>query len=332
MSRSSGGIVSVIILNWNGWQDTVECLSSLFQSTGLAFRVIVCDNASRDDSLHKITEWARCNLTSAELECLSRADVLGGASAAARTKLVVVDNGANLGFAGGNNIGLRLALRDPDCDYVWLLNNDTVVEPDALAKAVAHAESNLGIGICGSTLVYYRERSQVQAFGGAHYSRISGRSVHVGAFSSLVDVPRNPGEVEAGLSYVVGAAMLVRRGFVEQVGLMREDYFLYFEENDWATRGRGGFRLGYAPQSIVYHKEGASIGTSSNGGSALSVYFLYRNRLKFSWRFYPLWVPTVLMFCMLDIAKLVLRRRWLLARAALLGVLQIPRSAMVFKA
>jgi len=231
-------------------------------------------------------------------------------------------NGANLGFAAGNNVGVRLAMRDPDCQFVWLLNNDTTVAPDALARVVARAESDPTIGLCGSTLVYHHNQQMVQAFGGATYNSFSGKSRHIGAFAPLSAVPTDPTETENRMSYVVGAAMLVRRAYLEQVGLMQEDYFLYYEEIDWATRGRSRFRLGYAPESVVFHKEGASIGTSAGGGSPLSLFYLYRNRVRYAWRYHRILVPSVLFFCAVDLAKLVVRRRWPQVFAALRGVLQ----------
>ena len=135
------------------------------------------------------------------------------------------------------------------------------------------------------------------------------------------------------MACVVGAAMLVSRAFLDTVGLMREDYFLFYEEMDWATRaalpnpaGRL-FRLGYAPRSVVFHKEGASIGTAASGGSALSLFYLFRNRLRFSWRFHRRYTPVVLVCALADVARLAARRRWPQAVAALRGVLQLRRLA-----
>jgi GT2 family glycosyltransferase len=108
--------------------------------------------------------------------------------------------------------------------------------------------------------------------------------------------------------------------------MMQEDYFLYFEELDWATRGSGRFRLGYAPKSIVYHKEGASIGTDASGGSALSIYYLFRNRIRFTHRFAPAHLMTVLFASWWDILKLVGRGRVTLALAAFRGVMMLSRA------
>ncbi|MFS2137462.1 glycosyltransferase family 2 protein [Duganella sp. Dugasp56] len=314
----------VVILNWNGWRDTLECLESLLASTGVELRVVVCDNASSDGSAAQLRAWADRRFGAFGWTEVDR--LLPQARPTTDHAFVLLHNGGNLGFAGGNNPGIAYAMGDAACEYIWLLNNDTVVEPDALAQAIARMRQDRRIGLCGSTLVYYHQRDQVQAFGGARYSPARGSSVHVGAFEPRSAVPAASAAVEASLSYVIGAAMLVRRAFVEQVGLMTEDYFLYFEEIDWCTRGRAHFALGYAPASVVYHKEGASIGTAATGGSALSVYYLFKNRLRFTARFHARHLLTVVLFSLIDVAKFVYRRRWPQVSSALRGMLQLPRA------
>lgn len=321
-SASALDVPVVVLLNWNGWRDTLECLDSLFAEGATPCRVLVCDNASRDESVARIRAWAEARFGAAFAH-LTRAEVDADGRLQDGLPFALIENGGNLGFAAGNNVGIKLALRDPSCRYVWVLNNDTVVLPDALGQAVKRMQADPSVGLCGSTLVYFDEPGKVQALGGATYSRWSGRSRHVGAFSARADVPSDGAASEARFSYVVGAAMLVSRAFLEQVGLMREDYFLYYEEIDWATRGAGRFRLGYAPGSVVLHKEGASIGTAASGGSPLSVYFLFRNRLRFSWRFHRPFVASVVYFSLLDVARLAVRRRWPQVGAALRGILQL---------
>lgn len=322
--------VYCVLVNWNGFRDTIECLATLLPVLQGNAGVIVCDNDSSDRSLDRIAEWALEHSPEWELVALDQAAVLRGVKPQTG-KLYVIQNGANLGFAGGNNVGVRLALNDLACRYVWLLNNDTAVDANSLPAAVARMEEDATIGICGSTLLYHHNQQMVQALGGATYNRFSGKSRHIGAFAPLSAVPTDPAAAEKSMSYVVGAAMLVRREFIEQVGLMREDYFLYCEEIDWATRGQGRFRLGYAPESVVFHKEGATIGTSARGGSPLSVFYLFRNRLRYAWRFHRLFVPSVLFFCAVDVTKLALRRRWSQAFAALCGVLQFSPPVPVAK-
>jgi GT2 family glycosyltransferase len=316
----------VVILNWHGWRDTIACLESLFDASATPCRVIVCDNDSHDESISQISEWGRLRFGK-NFENVNHSDIRSGFSLHLGIRLALVENGANLGFAGGNNVGIQLAMSDLDCNYVWLLNNDTEVHPDALRNLIARVEADDTIGLCGSTLIYHHERDRVQAFGGSTFNPYTGRSRHIGAFESIHAIPADPIETERNMSYVVGAAMLVRRAYLEQIGLMHEGYFLYYEEIDWCTRGKGKFRLGYAPDSHVFHKEGASIGTSASGGSPLSVYYLYRSRVRFTWRFYRWLLPLVLGACAWDIFKLLVKGHGAQARAAIKGTLQMPRVA-----
>ena len=284
--------VAIILLNWNGWQDTVECLESLLRLEYPSFRILVCDNGSSDDSIHEIKTWAeRRNLSHAVCQ---RAEAEAGGTPAADTLLTIISNDENLGFAGGNNIGLRYVMARSEADYCWLLNNDTVVEPDALTHLVARMEHQPDVGICGSTIRLYHDRNRIQALGGGHYCRWIGLPWHYGRFTQG-DKDIDQMQAEAWMNYVEGASMLVSRQFLDEVGLLCEDYFLYFEEADWAIRAKGRFKLGYAAQSIVYHKVGGSIGTSSNPAkmSYTSDYFNIRNRLLFTRRFYPSALPTV---------------------------------------
>jgi len=284
--------VAVILVNWNGWQDTVECLESLLRLDYPDYRIMVCDNGSSDDSLHEIINWADYNgMRFAEYR---RSEAEAGGSLAGDPLLTLIRNGENLGFAGGNNVGLRHALIRGDIDYCWLLNNDTVVEADALSHLVTRMQQQSEIGICGSTILSYHDRRYIQALGGGRYCRWIGLPWHYGRFTCW-NGKVNQTRAEAWMNYIEGASMLVSRQFLDEVGLLCEDYFLYFEEADWAIRSKGRFRLGYAPLSTVYHKVGGSIGTSSNPAamSYTSDYFNMRNRLLFTRRFYPLALPTV---------------------------------------
>lgn len=305
--------ICIVIVNWNGWQDTIECLESLFKSSYRDFTVCVCDNASTDNSLDHIEEWARGDRMSkcqnSELERLSVPPVpkplpfvrVGSGmqlSSGRRVPgLILLESEVNLGFAGGNNAAFRLLQRNGECDYVWFLNNDTVVEPDALASLVRKMEEQPKIGICGSTLIYYDDPETVQALGGSTYNRWIARAGHLGAGLRRGKIPEAKW-AEQRMQYVVGASMFVRKQFLHEVGLMDERYFLYFEEIDWAVRaGRGRFRLGYCPASIVYHKEGAAIGSAHRGSrrSTLSEFYTTRNRVLFTRKFFPYAIAPVCM-------------------------------------
>jgi GT2 family glycosyltransferase len=259
----------VILVNWNSWEDTRACVLSLAKMVGVDFKIIVCDNNSSDDSIQ-------------QLEILRKL-MPGGL-------LEVVSTGANLGFAGGNNVGLKIALDDPETSYVWLLNNDTTVESRALLLLLEKMRSDKCIGICGSTLLFAHEPKIIQAVGGKYNSWL-GLSSHVlgGApYSTELCEKVNP-EI---FDYVVGASMLVSRDFIEKVGLLDERYFLYCEELDWATRAKSaGFKLSYSHRSLVYHKEGASTGIASHvkreSRSVTGDQWALRSHLLYSMKFFP---------------------------------------------
>lgn len=302
--------VYIVLVNWNGWQDTIQCLESVFRLSYPNFCVIVCDNASTDDSIERIAEWASGDLAAGcsnpelghltspacrkplafvELEPDGRISLSGRSE-----KLILVKSSANRGFAGGNNVGLRVSLSAGDFEYAWLLNNDTIVDPGALTALVERMHMRPDAGICGSTLLYYHNPKLIQALGGSVYHPWIARSGHLGA-RKLWNGPSSPAPIERRMRYVCGASMLVSRSFLEDIGLMNETYFLYSEEIDWARRARGKYALAYAPRSIVYHREGSSIGTASSRKqrSVKSDYYSSLGRMLITRRYFPIFLPIV---------------------------------------
>jgi hypothetical protein len=269
----------------------------------------VCDNGSTDGSVTRIERWA----SGAEPWTAPPDSPLGAAARGAWPKPLallrgadkgdavdsrrvrLLEAGTNRGFAGGVNLALRQLAGRTDWDYVWLLNNDTVVDPHALDHLVARIGPPEELAMCGSTLVHYDAPGSVQARAGATYRRFTGRGRLIDREAPVRDLPPDCARVEAALAYISAASMLVTRGFLERVGPMCEDYFLYFEELDWTRRAGPDVRLLYAPHSLVYHKEGASIGTAGRGRppSPLSEYYFHRNRLRFTSRHHPVALPAV---------------------------------------
>lgn len=315
--------IYIIVVNWNGWMDTIECLESLLLLDYSDFRIVVCDNGSQDDSVIKLQEWGnlKFGFDSALWQYLSREAAETGAGSSDST-FTLISNGANLGFGGGTNVGLRYALARNDVDFCWLLNNDTVVEVSSLTKMVERMNEKPSAGMCGSTVREYVNRSRVQALGGAVYYKWLGVAWHIGR-TIHGDVLPDPVLIENKMDYVVGASLLVRSTYLREVGLISEDYFLYFEEIDWVCRGQGRYSLAYAPNSIVYHKVGASIGTATNiiRKSYLCDHYTLRNRLLFTRRYCPVVLPAVyigligemfvrLLFGRLDLACMIWRLLW----------------------
>lgn len=316
VSGAAGPSYSVytIVLNWNGWKDTVECLESLFRLDYSNNHIVVVDNGSSDGSVQHICAWA----AGSEVPVLDTPSTLRSLSDPPVTKpipvtmvvcdtkgeppgppgsdcaLTIIETGANLGYAGGNNVGIRYALAH-HADYVWILNNDTAVDSRALSAVMNRATQDARIGLCGSTLLEYREPHVIQVSGGAHYNYRTSRHTIAGRGLTLERQPSSC-EVETSLSYVSGASVLVRAQYLRAVGLMDERYFLYFEELDWASRGRSlGYVLGYASDSFVYHKEGSSTGFRGRDldPNPVAQYYSSRSLLLVTGRFHRAWLPVL---------------------------------------
>jgi GT2 family glycosyltransferase len=315
--------VYVIILNWNGWRDTLACLESVLRLDYDNLCVVVCDNGSTDGSVTYILNWAKAQLPTRTrgrplMSCMVTVD----APVAARIgplpdgNLILLKNRENLGFAGGNNAGLKFALARGDFDYVWLLNNDTVVEPSSLTYLVEEMQSSRSAGICGSTLLYSHDpERQVR---GAIYSKWFART-------RLCRSPAG-GQARANedadprkIDYVVGASMLVRKAFLEEIGLMSEEYFLYFEELDWMLRARPHYGFTHATRSIVHHKGGAATGATRITKSVIGEYYGTRSRILFTRKFYPYALPTVVLAALVGALTQVLRGRFKIGLTTIIG-------------
>ncbi|HET7274380.1 MAG TPA: glycosyltransferase family 2 protein [Longimicrobiaceae bacterium] len=316
-----------LILNKNGWEDTLECLESIFRSDPIALPVIVCDNDSGNGSLERIKAWAEGNLDAYitidnPLRSLSsppvskpipyveydRESAERGGDPREGPPLILIQNGDNLGFAGGNNVGLRYVIARGGFDYVWLLNPDTVIRADALERLIEVMRADPTIGICGSTLLNYGDPDHVQVMGGAEYNRWLALPRHIGS-GAPASCPIDQNAVASRMDFVYGASMLVSSKFLAEVGLLEEDYFLYFEELDWALRAKGRFRLGYASGSIVYHREGSSLGKGAAKSPIADHHFIL-NRLKVTRRFNPAAVPTVYLALLIALLRRARRGQW----------------------
>ncbi len=319
--------IGIVLVNWNRWTDTIECLESVLRSD-VPVRVVVVDNLSSDHSLDRIEAWTRGEIpASASDAAMARfgqppvpkpvdcerlaAAALETQGIAAKARLTLVDSGANRGFAGGNNVGLKLLLADPEITHFWLLNNDTVIAPDA-ARKLQQTLAGPGIGMAGTMVRFYHRPDRVQAWAGSRFSVLTGQSRGIG-YDEAADTRPDPVQTARQLDFVLGASLAVTRPFLERVGLMEERYFLYYEEIDWAVRNRrhpqGRFALGFAAEAVVWHKEGGSIGSSGVKAqrSSLSDYWLNRSRLTFTARHYPWLLPVHQVLTLSLVARRLLR-------------------------
>ncbi|MBB5187721.1 hypothetical protein HNQ57_001999 [Zhongshania antarctica] len=303
--------IYVVLVNYGGWRDTQECLESLLKLDYENFEIVVVDNKSQNQSLEHLVSWARgeelASVDNASLAEYSQPPVdkpidynviewmkegCVNSGTLKKRRVTFIQSGENRGFSAGNNVGISYALSGGDADYIWLLNNDTVVGRNSLnelvSKFLLYKKTNEKVGIIGSKLRYYHAPEVIQAIGG-RYSKWLATTKHVGAFE--VDVGQyDADESYCGVDYPVGASMFVCADFIREVGPMCEDYFLYFEELDWVLRGRvSGWSVGYCSGSEIFHKEGGTIGVASraSGRSEFSDHLVNLNKLKITEVFYP---------------------------------------------
>ena len=238
-------LVYIVVLNWNDWEEAQACVESLHELRYPNFRVVIVDNGSDDGSEAHLSE--------------------------AFPEHPVLQTGGNLGYAGGNNVGIRHAIA-AGADYVWILNNDTRVEPTALTELMAGPCDGHEYGIVASQ----NTRSE-----GWNY-RVGLRRADDGEM-----IPIECDGCDEAFPYheadlVQGASMLMSVKALEKVGLIDENYFHYYEDRDIAERiGRGGWRLGFACRAKVVHSSGKAIygGTPQGQYYRMRNYLLYRRKL-----------------------------------------------------
>ncbi len=257
-------LVWIIIVNWNGKNDTLACLSSLRRVTYQPRHVVLIDNASSDGSVEAI----RANYPEVE----------------------VLVNARNERFARANNQGMARALA-AGADYVLLLNNDTEVAPDFLEILVRFAHQRLEIGMVGPKIFYSHDRQRLW-FAGGEIVFWKGRIAHHG----LRQFDGEKWNVPRAVDYITGCALLIKRECIEKIGPLDESYFIYSEDADWCMRARhAGFLCWFVPSSNVWHK----ISSSSGGGlTAFKAYHKVRSNFLFfkrharwwHWLTMPWWV------------------------------------------
>ena len=237
--------VYIIILNFNGYKDTIECIESINRVYSTKYNIVVVDNSSTDDSVKELENH------------------LNG-------KITILHTDINRGYAGGNNIGIRYAI-DNGADYICILNNDTIVVEDFILPCIHMLEQDCTIAFVGPTVLDY-SNGKVQSTGG-----------DISIFSGIV-TRKNEGEEYFGLpteiecDYVGGACMVFGRGLIEAIGMIPECYFLFFEETEWCyTAKQKGYRNLCLGNIRILHKGSGSIG-QING---LSEYMMNRNRVVF---------------------------------------------------
>ncbi len=293
------GKVYIIILNYNNWYDTIECLESVLRNDYPNYQVIVIDNNSSNNSMNYIKAWAEGKLdvwvkpdhplrhlsfppvpkpipyvfyTCEEMKKRKHTkeksvkNIQEGITT--RHPIIFIQSKKNLGFAGGNNIGIRYALTKNEFEYILLLNNDTVVKKNFLSLLIKNIKEN-NFGIAGCKIYYYHNPRKLW-YNGGKFNEWFGRAVHI-----QKEIRKNFSEI----NFITGCCMLLRKDVLENVGLFDESYFMYIEDLDYCYRTqKRGFKLGIVHNSIIYHKVSSSTGEEIN---AFNSYWMIKNKIKF---------------------------------------------------
>lgn len=268
-----------MVLNWNGWQDTLECLNSLEKQDYPNLQVIVVDNGSTDDSVERIRS--------------------------AFPQVTLIETGKNLGYAGGCNVGLREGLKG-GAEFLWLLNNDTICPPDTLSKLVRRGLESPEAGMVGTVLFYAHNPSEVQAWGGGRINPHLAISSH---FYSPATFGYN--------TYLTFASVLARRAMLEEVGPLYEGGFMYYEDSDLCLRmQRTRWKIVIAGDTAVLHKEGAS---SGNKETFFMSKTLTLSGLRFIRRNSPIAFLGIPAFFLLRFGNRIVKREWAALRGVLVA-------------
>jgi GT2 family glycosyltransferase/ubiquinone/menaquinone biosynthesis C-methylase UbiE len=281
--------VSIVILNWNGWQDTIECLESLYRINYSNYDVIVVDNGSTDDSIEKIREYCAgkriigskyfkydaSNKPIKIFEVFEHDAKMGNFDTTlydrieARKRMILIKAKANYGYSGGNNLGIMFASKVFKPDYFLVLNNDVVVDKTFLSELVKVAIKTRA-GIVGPKNYLYSNPSILWL---AWFDIDMKRGKPILVMPRTVD--RGDGDQVRRVPFIAGSCLLIRKDVIQNIGLFDEEYFCYWDETDYCMRARkAGYEILYAPSSKIWHKV-------SSSAKALAEYYITRNRFLF---------------------------------------------------
>lgn len=274
---SESPLVAIILVNWNSYRDTLECVDSIKESTYKNIKIVVVDNGSVDGSVEYLKK--RSN------------------------EYQLILSQENTGFTGGNNLGISCAL-SLRADYIFLLNNDTLIESSAIEKLVYSALNDTAIGVVTPKILFHPDRHLIWSAGTTfNWNRLIGLN-----FGYKHEDGPEYNQIKH-LDYAVGCALLIRRDVIETVGMLTEDYFATWEDVDFGLRvNRRGYKILYEPSAVVWHKESVSAGGADN---PQYVYYQIRSAFVFQHRWSKSFVNSIsghsyyFAYCLLRIYRFI---------------------------
>lgn len=279
--------VEVIILNWNGKEDTIECLNSLQKVKYDNFEITVVDNASTDDSVEII--------------------------AAEFPSVKLIKNNMNLMYAGGNNVAIKEVLNG-DAVHILILNNDTILHEDFLEHLVKVFRSDEKVGIVAPKINYYSDRKLIW-YAGGFVNFFTGNIYHRG----LRKQDDGKYDLSNEVDYATGCCMLIKRELFEKIGLLDEAYYIYTEDVDFSFKAQAaGYKVVFEPRSLIWHK------VSSATGGAFS-FFKIKNKFRSNMRFFNIYAGWYQWFTILPFT--MIRSFYIVIRTTLRTLFKIQRSS-----
>lgn len=327
--------VVISILNWNSWEDTIECLESLQSINYSNFAIVIVDNNSQDGSIEKIKQYSKGEMTvdlkfseqdsntaPLDINHITEEDAISNSSAynIDRGDTYLIEAEENHGFPGGNNLAWEFAL-DSTMEYLLMLNNDVEVSSDFLSNLVKVGEENKEVGILGSKIKDYHDPDIIQGAGGKLNLWMGG------TYNAYGDFVKDTGQFDQikERDYVWGTSCLVKREVIEEIGYLDDYFFIGIEELDYCTSAkRHGYKILYVPSSEIWHKGGASVSMMEDHPETLEKY-LERSGIfqyKYHYRLCKKHLPPVIFIVpfLIGILWSILRGGWLHAVKYILGI------------
>ena len=272
--------VNIVVLNYNNYRDTIECIDSILKLNYVNYNLIIVDNASTNNSfeyLNKHFKFLRENSIIYNYQLFEENE---NCIFDDSCQFYLTRTNENNGYSSGNNVGIKISMEYTNCDYIWILNNDTVVDNDSLMNQVSYFNSQIihgnNLGILGSKILNYSNKEKIQSVAGS-YNKVWGIPKLVGFNKNINEISQI--KVEK-IDYISGASMFVSRDFILDVGFLSIDYFLYFEELDWAQKAKAkNYSLGYCNESKVYHKGGESVHFNQSLNKNIKSHYYSKNYL-----------------------------------------------------